>query len=80
MEWKVLKEIEHKLYLVNEIIIEYHNFEELPQTLGDILQLFNKNGFKYLIGSIPGLEIPLPFRLYKNYKYFNLIYAKNLNR
>lgn len=76
-EYQVIKEIEKKLNLINEIIIEYHCFNNLEQNLHKILAILDKNGFKYLITDIPCFKVKKPFVLKKPYKYFNLIYAKN---
>lgn len=75
-EYKVIKEIEKKLHYVNEIIIEYHCFDEFPQNLDEILNILKRNGFKYLVTDATSSKIKTPFSLLKKYHYFNLIYAK----
>ena len=75
-EYQVVKEIEKKLHLIKEIIIEYHCFDSLEQNLHKILAILDKNGFKYLIAEIARFQVKTPFVLKKSYKYFNLIYAK----
>ena len=78
-EGDVFEEISSKLHLIKEIIFEYHAFENLPQNLGKILTILDKNNFAYAISNIPGAEVPVPFKLETNYKLFNLVYAKNKN-
>lgn len=77
MEGDVFEEIEKKLSNVREIIFEYHAFESLPQNLGKILSILDRQNFTYLITDATNAKIPVPFVLNKNYKYFNLVYAKN---
>lgn len=77
-EGEVLKEIEDKLHFVKEIIFEYHAFDNLPQNLGKILTILDKNSFRYLITNAVGKQITIPFHLSKKYCYFNLIYAKQI--
>lgn len=79
MEGDVFEEIEDKLINVREIIFEYHAFDELPQNLGKILNIFDRQNFRYIVTDATNAKIPVPFSLDKNYKYFNLVYAKNLN-
>lgn len=80
MESEVFEEIESKLSNVNEIIFEYHAFAELPQSLGNILNILDRNNFKYVVTDATNAKIPVPFNLSKNYRFFNLVYAKNFNR
>lgn len=77
MEGEVFEEIEYKLPLINEIIFEYHAFQHLPQHLGKILDILDRNGFRHLVTDVPCAPTPLPFKMNKNYKYFNLVYARN---
>jgi FkbM family methyltransferase len=77
MEGDVFEEISHKLHLVKELIFEYHAFYNLPQSLGKILNLLDSKGFRYLITDATNAKIQVPFVLRKNYKCFNLVYAKN---
>lgn len=77
-EGEVFSEIAEKLPLINEIIFEYHAFAELPQSLGNILQLLDKNNFRYLVTDATSAKIPIPFNLPNDYKCFNLVYAKNM--
>lgn len=75
-EYNVISEIENKLHLINEIVIEYHCFDELNQNLHEILTILNKNGFRYLVTDATNAKIKTPFILKKGYRYFNIIYAK----
>ena len=74
----VFKEIEPKLEMIREIILEYHAFDELKQTLGDILNILDRNHFKYLVTDATNAKIPVPFKISKGYRYFNLVYARNI--
>jgi FkbM family methyltransferase len=76
MECDVFEEIEPKLKYIKEIIFEYHLFSGLSQTLGKILTILDRNGFRYIITDATSAKIPVPFSLKKDYKYFNLVYAK----
>jgi len=78
MEGEVFEEIEHKLYLIREIVFEYHDFHNLPQKLGMILTILERNGFSYLIADATNMGIQTPFTLSKNYSYLNIVYAKKL--
>jgi FkbM family methyltransferase len=78
-ELDVLTEISDKLHYINEMVIEYHSFDNANQVLHSILDLLNRNGFMYLINDFDGETNPAvktPFKLEKNTRYFLLIYAK----
>jgi len=77
-EGEVFEEIEDKLHFVKEIIFEYHAFDNLPQNLGKILTILERNSFRYLITNAVGKGINIPFHLPKKYQYFNLTYAKQI--
>ena len=77
-EGEVFEEIEDKLHFIKEIIFEYHAFDNLPQNLGKILTILDRNSFRYLITNAVGKGINIPFHLPKKYQYFNLIYAKQI--
>lgn len=46
-ELKVLLDCEPKLHLIDHLFIEYHSFRNQPQQLDVLLQLLNRNGFRY---------------------------------
>jgi uncharacterized protein YfkK (UPF0435 family) len=78
-ELDVLTEISDKLHYINEMVIEYHSFDNANQVLHKILDLLNRNGFMYLINSFNGETNPAvrtPFKLEQLTRYFLLIYAK----
>jgi FkbM family methyltransferase len=78
-ELDVLTEISDKLHYINEMVIEYHSFDNSNQVLHCILDLLNRNGFMYLINDFDGETNPAvrtPFKLGENTRYFLLIYAK----
>jgi predicted O-methyltransferase YrrM len=78
-ELDVLTEISDKLHYINEMVIEYHSFDNSNQMLHKILDLLNQNGFMYLINDFDGETNPAvrtPFKLGENTRYFLLIYAK----
>jgi FkbM family methyltransferase len=75
MEGDVFEEIEHKLSFIKEIIFEYHAFHCLPQNLGKILAILERSGFRYLVADVPCARTPVPFKMGRGYKYFNLINA-----
>lgn len=80
-EWEVFQEIQSKLPQIKEIIIEYHGFPELTQTLHNLLGLLHEKGFRYLIhdfGDDANASTKPPFRLNEETRFFELIYAKNM--
>lgn len=48
-EYEVLKDIENKLYLVQNLFIEYHGTFEKNAELVEMLDIINKSGFKFYI-------------------------------
>lgn len=79
MEGDVFEEIQHKLSFIRQVIFEYHAFHNLPQNLGHILNILERNGFRYLVTDVPCAPTPVPFKMNKNYKQFNLVYAARIN-
>ncbi len=77
-EGEVFEEIENKLYLIKQIIFEYHAFYNLPQNLGTILKILDKHNFRYVVTDAPSAKIPTPLNLPNKYRYFNLVYAKRI--
>lgn len=78
MEGDVFEEIEHKLSFIKVIIFEYHAFYSLPQSLGKILTILDRSGFRYIVTDVPCTQTPIPFQLGVNYKYYNLVYAARI--
>ena len=50
-EVAVIKDCDGALSGVGNIFIEYHSFSNAPQGLGDILEILQRNGFRYFIES-----------------------------
>jgi FkbM family methyltransferase len=50
-EAAVIKDCDGALSGVSNIFIEYHSFSNAPQGLGDILEILQRNGFRYFIES-----------------------------
>lgn len=78
-ELDVLTEIKDRLHYINELVIEYHSFNNYNQELHRILDILNQKGFMYLINDFDSETNPAvrtPFNIEKNTRYFLLIYAK----
>lgn len=76
MEGDVFEEIEAKLPQVRELVFEYHCFHDLPQSLGKILQILDRQGFRYVVTDATNAKVPVPLGLPERYRYFNLVYAR----
>jgi FkbM family methyltransferase len=79
-EWEVLDELGDRLALVDQVLIEYHGFNELPQTLHRILGRLDEHGFTYIVSHFNERNracVP-PLRLTTDFRYFLLIYARRL--
>lgn len=80
-EYDVLLEMEDKLQLIREMVMEYHMFDTSSQNLHKILDLLNRHDFMYMINDFDSLTNPMtktPFKMRKDTKYFLLVYAKNM--
>ncbi len=80
-EWDVIDELGDRLALVDQVLIEYHGFNELPQTLHRILGRLDEYGFTYIISHFDERNpacVP-PLRLTEDFRYFLLIYARKLD-
>ena len=80
-EWPVLRELEQsgKLTQVRRIILEYHGWPGGRQSLGDILNLLDRAGFRYLLHDFDRETNPTtkpPFRIRPHAPWFCLIYAE----
>jgi FkbM family methyltransferase len=66
---------------VRELVLEYHGLPQHQQTLGQILDLLDRQGFSYLVHDFdPETNSPTkpPFHLTANTCWWCLIYAKRL--
>ncbi|WP_193241681.1 FkbM family methyltransferase [Streptomyces phaeolivaceus] len=80
-EWDVIDELGDRLALVDQVLIEYHGFNELPQTLHRILGRLDEYGFTYIVSHFDERNhacVP-PLRLTADFRYFLLIYARKLD-
>ena len=75
MEWKKAEDINKR---IKEIIFEYHCFYNLSQNLGNILNILDRNHFRYVVTDTTNAKIRVPFNLPSNYRFFNLVYAKKI--
>lgn len=64
-ETEVLRECAPKLSLIDKLFIEYHSYENEPQTLQDILGILTGAKFKYYI-STPYVINPSPYQSLKD--------------
>ena len=79
-EADVIEEIGDRLALVDQVLIEYHGFCELPQTLHVILGRLHEAGHTYVVSHFDEANracVP-PLRLGSDYRYFLLVYARRL--
>ena len=81
-EYDVIQELStsKKIQNINEMVIEYHGFPYMNQTLGDILQILNKSNFRYFIHDFDNETCSVtkpPFQYETDQKWYCLIYAKN---
>lgn len=80
-ELDVLKEVAEtgNLRNVRELVLEYHGWPKQEQRLGDILNLLDSQGFRYLVHDFDaqtcGATKP-PFSLSEDTTWFCLVYAK----
>jgi FkbM family methyltransferase len=57
-ETDVLADIESELHRVEYLFFEYHSTYDRPQTLGDLLSLATRAGFRYVINGTHGPRLP----------------------
>jgi FkbM family methyltransferase len=71
-----------KLGNVRELVLEYHGWPDGEQRLGDILNLLDRHGYRYLVHDFDaetcGASKP-PFRLTPQTTWFCLVYARRLD-
>lgn len=80
-ELHVLLEIEERrrLHNIRELVLEYHGWPDGSQGLGPILDILDRNGFRYLVHDFDEITNPAskpPFRLSHDAPWFCLVYAK----
>jgi len=68
-----------KIWLVKEMVIEWHSFKKNGQNLSKLLKVLEENGFKYLISNFPGAPRG-KFYLDETSQFFILIYAKRMDK
>jgi FkbM family methyltransferase len=82
-ELAVLQEVEEsgKLGNLRELVIEYHGWSNRKQELGPLLELLDRQGFRYLLHDFDhetcGASKP-PFQLELDTNWFCLIYARRV--
>lgn len=79
-ELPVLLEVESAGRMVNvrRMVVEYHGWADAPQQLGDILNLLNRNGFRYTLHDFDREDSPAskpPFRADRPRDWYCLIHA-----
>jgi hypothetical protein len=71
-----------KLRNVREMVLEYHGWPDGEQHLGDILNLLDRHGYRYLVHDFDaetcGTSKP-PFHLTPETAWFCLVYARRLD-
>jgi len=71
-----------KLRNVRELVLEYHGWAQGEQRLGDILNLLDRNGYRYLVHDFDaetcGASKP-PFRLNPETTWFCLVYGRRFD-
>jgi FkbM family methyltransferase len=82
-ELPVLREVEAsgRLSNIRELVLEYHGWADGPQCLGAILELLDRNGFRYLVHDFDHETNPAskpPFRLARPKTWFCLVYARRV--
>lgn len=80
-ELPVLQEAEAsgKLRNIHEMVIEYHGWPQKEQQLGALLDLLDRNGFRYLVHDFDNETCSAtkpPFRLLVDTPWFCLVYAR----
>ncbi|MFD8248515.1 FkbM family methyltransferase [Nocardia sp. NPDC059691] len=79
-ECEVLEELGDQLSFVDQVLVEYHGFAELPQTLHRILSVLDGAGLTYIVSHFNERNracVP-PLRIMPGYRYFLLIYARRM--
>lgn len=79
-EADVIEELGDRLADIDQVLIEYHGFAELPQTLHTILSRLHEHGHTYIVSHFDETNrscVP-PLRLDEDYRYFLLVYSRRL--
>lgn len=79
-EADVIAELGDRLASVDQVLIEYHGFAELPQSLHTILARLHEAGHTYIVSHFDETNrscVP-PLRVTEDYRYFLLIYSRRL--
>lgn len=84
-ELDVLREVESagRLANVRQVILEYHGWADGRQNLGPLLELLDRNGFRYVIHDFDDETNPAskpPFRMDRPRTWFCLVSAKRMGR
>jgi FkbM family methyltransferase len=82
LEYEVLEEVENagKLENIAQIALEYHGWKNSPQLLGKILDLLERNNFRYLIHDFDSETCSTskpPINFSKHDNWFCIVYAMN---
>lgn len=80
-ELDVITEIQGKLPLVNELVVEYHGFTEVGQNLHKLLEILDRAGLRYMVHDFDAetnKATKPPFQLNLDTRYFLVVYAKRL--
>jgi FkbM family methyltransferase len=82
-ELPVLQEAEAsgRLHNVREIVLEYHGWPKERQALGAILELLDRQGYRYLVHDFDeetGFASKPPFQVRPDQTWFALVYGKRL--
>lgn len=84
LEYDVLVEVEKagKLGQIKQLAIEYHGWKDGPQSLGKILELLERNHFRYMVHDFDFetcSSTKPPIRFSKKSNWFCIVYAVNSN-
>jgi FkbM family methyltransferase len=83
-EFPVLQEVEAsgKLHNIRQLVLEYHSWPGSKQRLGAILELLDRNGFRYIVHDFDAKSCSAskpPFRMTPKTTWYCLVYAKRLS-
>ena len=82
-ELPVLREVEARgrMPQIRELVLEYHGWADGPQSLGAVLELLERNAFRYLVHDFDQETNPAskpPFHLAKPKSWFCLVYGRRV--